>query len=153
MNSSNPFQHSVAFIETDDLKSILEAPCQELKPVEPFPFKSNRISHGIRFQHYLILFPFYPEYKKCQHLYTFNLLTHKWGSAQLRNSPEILENTDNFKILPDNQGGFILFGCFKKIHARASGNLFDQSVTVTLKKVLGYIAAQNYQGKKRLVLL
>ena len=69
------------FTMTEELTSILEAPCPELKPVEPFPFKSHRISRGIRFQHYLVLFPFYPEYKKLQHLYTFNLLNRKWGSV------------------------------------------------------------------------
>ena len=143
----------MAFIETEELTSLLEAPCNELKPLEPFPFRSNRISHGIQFQHFLILFPFYPEYKNIQRLYTFNLLTHKWGSVKLENAPEILENTDNYKILPSNRLELILIGCHKTIHARASANLFAQSVTVTTKKTLGWIGARISGGIKPFALL
>jgi len=132
---------------TEDLSSILEAPCKELKPVEPFPFKSNRISRSIRYKHYLILFPFYPEYKKCQQLYIFNLLTHKWGSVQLIDSPEILENTDNYKILSDYyDGGFVLVGCYKTFQAGQTGNLFSQSQAATLKKALGCILVRIDEG-------
>ena len=129
-----------------ELASILKSPCKELKPAEPFPFKSNRISRGVMFQHFLFFFPFYPEYKKCQHLYTFNLYTRKWGSVQLINSPEILENTDNYKVVSDKKDGFVLFGCYKAFQANTTGNLFFQSQTMTLKKTLGRISAKIDQG-------
>jgi len=131
---------------TEELTSILEAPCRELKPADPFPFKSNRISRGVRFQHFLILFPFYPEYKKLQHLYSFNLYTRKWGSVELRNSPEILENTDNYRVVSDDENGFLLVGCYKAFQANTTGNLFFQSQAMTFKKTLGYIKAKIDQG-------
>ncbi len=131
---------------SNELDSILKSPCREVKPLEPFPFKSNRISRGVRFQHYLIFFPFYPEYKKSQHLYTFNLYTRKWGSVQLINSPEILENTDNYKVASNERNGFILFGCYKAFQANTTRNLFFQSQTLTLKKTLGQISARIDQG-------
>ncbi len=134
------------FHVTDEITSLIEAPCKELKPIEPFPFKSNRISRGVRFQHYLILFPFYPEYKKLRHLYTFNLLTRKWGSVQLRNSPEVLENTDNYKVISNENDAFILFGCYKAFQGNTTGNLFFQSQTMTLKSNLGRILAEIDQG-------
>ncbi len=144
--SHTPRLSSSAVMILQELTSMLEAPCRELKPPEPFPFKSNRISRGVRFQHFLILFPFYPEYKKLQHLYSFNLYTRKWGSVELRNSPEILENTDNYKVVSDDENRFILVGCYKAFQTNTTGNLFFQSQAMSLKKTLGYIKAKIDQG-------
>ncbi len=129
--------------QKDLLTCILEAPCHEVKPVEPFPFKNNRISGSIRFQHHLILFPFYAADKECQCLYTFNLLNRKWGRVELRNAPKILENTDNYKILFDNTDGFLLFGCYKDSQGDQKASLFNQS---PLKKTLGWIQVKIVQG-------
>ena len=130
--------------------TITQLPCEEVTPTEPFPFKSARISRGIKFQHYLIFFPFYAEYKKCQHLYTFNLETLQWSSVELRHSPEILENTNNYAIVPYLENEFVLFGCYKTFAAARTNNLFSQLQTAVVNKTLGFINAQITKGNNNI---
>jgi len=121
---------------------IIENPCEEIIPANPFPFKSNRISRSIKFLHYLIFFPFHVEYKKCKHLYTFNLQTLEWSSVELKNSPEILEITNNYTVSIYLENQFVLFGCYKTFAAARTDNLFSQSQQATLKTILGFIEAK-----------
>ncbi len=117
---------------------IIENSCEEIIPAKSFPFKSNRISHSIKFFNYLIFFPFYVEYKKCKRLYTFNLETLEWSSVELKNSPEILENTNNYTVSPFLENNFILFGCYKTFATARPNNLFSQA-QATLNSVVGFI--------------
>ncbi len=130
----------------DHPATITQLPCEEVKPIEPFPFKSNRISRGIKYKHFLILFPFYADYKKCQHLYTFNLETLEWSIVELKSSPEILENTSNYTILPYEENSFFFYGCYKTFTAARTNNLFSQTQTVVLNKVAGLIKVQLDRG-------
>ncbi len=129
------------------IHTISQLQCKEITPYLPYPFKSNRISHGTRFQNHLILFPFYVEYKKCQHLYSFNLKTFEWSSLKLENSPEILSTTDNYSIKPYEENQFVLFGSYKTFTAAQTGNLFDLPQLTGTKTVLGFLNAKIVNSK------
>jgi len=126
---------------------ISQLKCKEITPYLPFPFKTNRISRGTRFQNHLILFPFYVEYKKSQQLYTFNLKTFEWSSLKLKNSPEILTITDNYSIILYEENKFVLLGSYKIFTAAQTGNLFSPPQLAGLKTVLGFIHAKVDNGK------
>jgi len=131
----------------DFLNTTNQLSCKELTPSTPYPFKTNRISRGTRIENYLILFPFYTEYKKSPHLPIFDLKTLQWFSITLQNSPEILAITDNYTIVPYTTNKFVLFGGEKIYSAAQPGNLFSLPQLTGVKTVLGFVRAKVIDSK------
>jgi len=118
-------------------EEVLDTYFGKIIPAEGTWFPENqKYEQGIRFHHYIILFPHFRTNEETHNLVAFDLQTLQWSKVEFKDCPEIIKGSRQYTIIQYQDDKFVLFGC-----SRPQGGLFskEKSAVTERQAVLGFI--------------